>query len=281
MPTTYARVFVEILDSSIADDFEVRHVFEDFLKLAGPGGEVDITRNALCRRLNVPREVLDRAIGILEAPDTKSRDTASEGRRLLRLDDHRDWGWRITNWSKYERIQSRVDSAARRMRSYYRQQDAAVAPDGAATPPSPVPPPVCNPIPNPCSLLQCNIDPLQCNIDPLHSPETELPNGFPETKEAAVTGAPQVPAEFAGVTWEQAMGRNGRDAKGQPIFRWAHYVAAMWKFDQSRRAERKAIHGNGRANPHTAAGRNAGTYNEGRGSAYADAVKRLNEGSGG
>lgn len=110
MSQLYSRVFLQILDSSIAEDFTVRHVFEDFLKLCDhKSGVVDMTRQALARRLNVPPETLNRAIGILEAPDPASRDMAYDGRRIERLDEHRDWGWKILNWEKYEGVRTKAD----------------------------------------------------------------------------------------------------------------------------------------------------------------------------
>jgi hypothetical protein len=116
MSQLYARVFTKILDSSIAEDFTARHVFEDFLKVCTVGeygGIVDMTREALARRFNMPLEILNEAISKLEAPDPKSRDQSNEGRRLERLDDHRDWGWRIINWSTYEKIKTQADVAER------------------------------------------------------------------------------------------------------------------------------------------------------------------------
>jgi hypothetical protein len=111
MPQLYARVFVSILDSSLASDWKVRHVFEDLLKLAFDG-VVDMTRDAIARRLNMPFDVVDTAINQLESPDPTSRDQDNEGRRLLRLDDHRNWGWLISNWDKYEEIRSLADQRA-------------------------------------------------------------------------------------------------------------------------------------------------------------------------
>ncbi len=114
MSQLYARTFVSILDSSIAEDFTLRHVFEDFLKLVNhKDGVVDITRQSMSRRLNIPIELLNEKIAILESPDPASRDSENEGRRLERLDEHRDWGWRIVNWQKYDEIRTRVDAAAR------------------------------------------------------------------------------------------------------------------------------------------------------------------------
>lgn len=113
MAQFYARVFVQILDSSIAEDFMVRHVFEDMLKVCDMSGLLDMTRMAMSRRFNVPLDELNRCILKLESPDEHSRDEDFDGRRLERLDQHRDWGWRILNYSKYEAIRTRADVALR------------------------------------------------------------------------------------------------------------------------------------------------------------------------
>lgn len=108
MSQLYARVFTSILDSSIAENWQVRHVFEDMLKLA-EDGVLDMTRQAFSRRTNIPIEVVNAAITVLEATDPASRDPEEEGRRIVRLDATRDWGWRIVNWEKYEGIKNAGD----------------------------------------------------------------------------------------------------------------------------------------------------------------------------
>jgi hypothetical protein len=110
MGQLYSRVFLQILDSSIAEDFNLRHVFEDFLKLAEyKTGVVDMTREAISRRTNIPLDILSPIIDRLEAPDPKSRDQEHEGRRIERLDKHRDWGWSILNWEKYDKLRTQAD----------------------------------------------------------------------------------------------------------------------------------------------------------------------------
>lgn len=97
----FAKVFTQILDSSLAEDYQVRLVFEDLLKLADSKGIVDMTRESIARRTNVPLELVRRGIDQLEKPDPSSRTPDYEGRRIIRLDEHRDWGWRIVNFTKY------------------------------------------------------------------------------------------------------------------------------------------------------------------------------------
>lgn len=107
----FAKVFSQILDSSLAEDWQVRHVFEDMLKLCGARGIVDMTRQAIARRLNMPIEIITRAITELEKPDPSSRTKDENGCRIVRLDSHRDWGWRIVNHDKYREMRSLDDRA--------------------------------------------------------------------------------------------------------------------------------------------------------------------------
>lgn len=102
----YAKVFAQIFDSSIASDWQVRHVFEDFLKLCDEDGVVDMTIDAIHRRTNVPIEIIHRAIESLEKPDLQSRSQIAEGRRIIRLDEHRTWGWMVVNYGYYRRLAS-------------------------------------------------------------------------------------------------------------------------------------------------------------------------------
>ena len=132
MTQLYARVFVQILDSSISEDFFLRHVFEDFLKLASKQGIVDMTREAMSRRLNIPLGELSEALNKLEQADPKSRDPEFGGRRIERLDEHRDWGWRILNWNKYDSLRTKADVAVRVARHRANKQ-VEMKPEGQVT----------------------------------------------------------------------------------------------------------------------------------------------------
>lgn len=95
----------------------VRHVFMDLLVLADRDGVVDMTTDAISRRTNVPEEAIIRAIAELSKPDRKSRSHQEDGRRLILLDSHRDWGWQIVNYEHYRNIK---DEEARR--TYFRDK---------------------------------------------------------------------------------------------------------------------------------------------------------------
>ncbi|MGH7950639.1 MAG: hypothetical protein ACREFE_01785 [Limisphaerales bacterium] len=102
----YAKIFTQIFDSSIAENWQTRLVFEDLLKLADINGVVDKTPESIARRTNVPLEIVKRGIAELEMPDARSRNSDHDGARIIRLDDHRDWGWMIVNYAHYRGIAS-------------------------------------------------------------------------------------------------------------------------------------------------------------------------------
>jgi hypothetical protein len=100
----YAKIFSQIYDSSIVENPELRFTFMDLLVLADPDGVVDMTHEAISRRTNRPIEIIRSTIQELESPDPRSRTKDDQGRRLRRLDDHRDWGWVIINYDRFRDI---------------------------------------------------------------------------------------------------------------------------------------------------------------------------------
>jgi hypothetical protein len=100
----FGKIFTQIFDSSLADNPQTRWVFMDLLVLADQNGVVDMTREAIARRTNVPIKIVRTAIKELEHPDPRSRSSEYDGMRLKRLDEHRDWGWVIVNYQKYRAI---------------------------------------------------------------------------------------------------------------------------------------------------------------------------------
>ncbi len=105
----YTRIF-NTLDSSVADSWEARTVLEDLLKLCDKHGVVDMTVNAFHRRTNAPLEHVKKGLAKLQKPDPLSRSPEEDGRRIVLLDpDHRDWGWRIVNYAKYDAYRASVD----------------------------------------------------------------------------------------------------------------------------------------------------------------------------
>lgn len=109
----FGKIFAQIYDSSIAEDYQLRTVFQDMIILADINGVLDMTPEALSRRTNVPLEIVKAAITRLEAPDAKSRTPDHDGARIKRLDEHRDWGWMILNHAQFREIASEEQRRAK------------------------------------------------------------------------------------------------------------------------------------------------------------------------
>ena len=117
----YAKVFAQIFDSSIANNYELRHFFTDLLVLAEIDGVVDMTPEAISARTRIPLDMVTRFLAELSQPDPRSRSPENDGRRIVLLDEHRDWGWQIVNYAVYRQIASeeqRREKTKTRVRKY-------------------------------------------------------------------------------------------------------------------------------------------------------------------
>jgi hypothetical protein len=112
-------------DSSVAVHWEDMVVFQQFIVLADKDGVVDMTPLSISRRTGMPLEMIEQAIFSLELTDSSSRSIEHEGRRIVRLDKHRDWGWFIPTYKNYSMTVGKEverEQAAERMRRYRKKK---------------------------------------------------------------------------------------------------------------------------------------------------------------
>ena len=117
----FAKIFTQIFDSSIREDPEARFTFMDLLILCDPNGVVDMTHESIAARTNRPLALIRSTIAVLESPDPRSRTPDNGGRRIVRLDEHRDWGWLIVNYQRFRETASdeqRREKTLARVRKY-------------------------------------------------------------------------------------------------------------------------------------------------------------------
>ncbi len=100
----YAKVFTSIWDGSLYGQLEGSAVLMMAVTLCNADGVLDMTPEAMAGRTGWPIDFIKRGIEQLERPDPRSRTPDDEGRRLVRIDDHRDWGWLIVNYKKYREM---------------------------------------------------------------------------------------------------------------------------------------------------------------------------------
>ena len=108
----YGKIFDSIYSGTLVANWEALVTFQQFIVLADDAGVVDMTPHVIAARTGIPLDIIEKGISILEAPDKYSRSTENEGRRIERLDDHRPWGWQITNYLKYRQLASWEDKKA-------------------------------------------------------------------------------------------------------------------------------------------------------------------------
>lgn len=125
----FAKVFEQIFDSSIANDYELRHFFVDLLVLADLSGLVDMTPEAIASRTRIPLQKVLVFLGQLSQPDLRSRSPEQHGRRIVLIDEHRDWGWQIVNYLTYRQIASeeqRRENTKMRTRKWRENKDLQI-----------------------------------------------------------------------------------------------------------------------------------------------------------
>lgn len=118
----FAKLFRSQYDSSIANNYLTRWVFNDLVILSDMEGFLDMTPESIARITGVPLEIIRDSIASLLAPDPMSRCKDHDGRRLIpMLDDDgepRPWGWQIVNKPYYLKIK---DAETMRERNRLRQ----------------------------------------------------------------------------------------------------------------------------------------------------------------
>jgi len=117
----YGKIFTQMYDGTLGTKgpWQALVTFQQMIVLADKHGAVDMTADALARRTTIPLEVIELGIAHLEQPDPQSRTPDEDGRRIVRLADDRDWGWRIVNYEHYRKIRT-----AEERREYHRQYQA-------------------------------------------------------------------------------------------------------------------------------------------------------------
>ena len=112
----YAKIFASMYDGTLAENWEALVTFQQLLVLCCPQGSVDVHPRRIASRTGIPLDIIERGLAILSAPDDHSRTPDSGGRRIVLLDEHRDWGWQIVNFEYYRDLANSQDK---------REKDAA------------------------------------------------------------------------------------------------------------------------------------------------------------
>lgn len=125
----YAKVFSSLWQGSLGPNWEAWSVFVFLLAHADLEGFVDVHPDYIARCSGIPPDAVRRGLVALESADQSSRSEAQDGRRIERIDAHRDWGWLIVNYSHYRNLQDK-DTVRLQTRERVRKHRANPVTDG-------------------------------------------------------------------------------------------------------------------------------------------------------
>lgn len=113
----YAKLFTSIYQGTLRGNSHGLLVFTNLLAHADMEGRVDIHPRAISEEVGLTVEEVKQALLVLESPDDESRSPEEQGRRIVRLDEHRAWGWIVVNYVKYRSIRNEDDRREQNRRS--------------------------------------------------------------------------------------------------------------------------------------------------------------------
>jgi hypothetical protein len=102
----YAKVFRSMFQGSMYGNPDGIIAFMVMLVLSDRHGDVDMTPQAISAMTSIPLSTIEAGIEFLSRPDPRSRTPDQDGRRIVLIDSHRDWGWHIVNFERYHKIRN-------------------------------------------------------------------------------------------------------------------------------------------------------------------------------
>lgn len=105
----YVKLFTSIYQGTLRGNSHGLLVFTNLLAHCDKDGIVDIHPRAIAEEVGLTIEEVKETLLMLESPDDESRSPDEQGRRIIRLDEHRAWGWFVVNYEKYRKIRNEDD----------------------------------------------------------------------------------------------------------------------------------------------------------------------------
>lgn len=105
----YGKIFASIYQGTLHGQWQAIVTFQQLIVLCDADGVIDMTPPAIAATTSIPLDIIEKGLKVLANPDPYSRTPGDEGRRIVLLDDHRPWGWRIVNHRYYRDLVSKED----------------------------------------------------------------------------------------------------------------------------------------------------------------------------
>lgn len=119
----YVKLFSSIYQGTLRGNSDGLLVFTNLLAHADRDGVADIHPRAIGEETGLPIDRVKDALLMLESPDDESRSPEEQGRRIVRIDEHRAWGWQVVNYAKYREIRNDEDRREQNREAQKRWRD--------------------------------------------------------------------------------------------------------------------------------------------------------------
>jgi hypothetical protein len=105
----YVKLFTSIYQGTLRGNSHGLLVFTNLLAHCDCNGEVDVHPRAIAEEVGLSVDDVKSALVELESSDPDSRSPENDGRRIIPMDESRNWGWIVTNYAKYRKIRNEDD----------------------------------------------------------------------------------------------------------------------------------------------------------------------------
>lgn len=134
----YAKLFTSIYQGTLRGNSHGLLVFTNLLAHCDKTGVVDMHPRAIAEEVGLTVEQVRCALDELESPDHESSSPEQDGRRIVRLDEHRAWGWTVVNYAKYRAIRDEEDRREQNRLSQERWRNKNKPPSAAVSQDKPI-----------------------------------------------------------------------------------------------------------------------------------------------
>lgn len=126
----YGKIFDSIYDGTLAGHWEAIVTMQQLIVLSNADGVVDMTPEAIAARTSIPLRIIKKGIAFLEQPDPYTRTPGDDGKRIVQIDEHRPWGWKLVNHGKYARLRDMEQKReADRLRIAEKRKKSTMSPE--------------------------------------------------------------------------------------------------------------------------------------------------------
>lgn len=105
----YGKIFKQMYEGTLAGHWQAIVTMQQLVVLATKDGIVDMTPESIARTTSIPLNIITAGLEHLSKADPYSRTPGEDGRRIVLLDDHRPWGWKLVNHAKYRALRNQEE----------------------------------------------------------------------------------------------------------------------------------------------------------------------------